>query len=147
NLSSDRKSFEVKLEASQNIFGRRAAGSPFTVYAPGNFRSENGNSEKMRSWQYALAPGGSLADSWELEHFDGTNYHLRVYGPNGFFREFIGNADEPLLSVQCQYEQGKEAGRLTGNILLNITNNGTGNYTLRFIDYGYRGKKPKEILL
>ena len=26
-------------------------------------------------------------------------YHLLVYGPNGFFREFKGNGDDPPINI------------------------------------------------
>ncbi len=34
-LSKDKKSFEIKMEAKNNVFGKQSAGSPFNVYAPG----------------------------------------------------------------------------------------------------------------
>ena len=47
---------------------------------------------------YAVAAGSHLEDSWALGDFENGVYHLRVYGPNGFYREFIGTADDPPIA-------------------------------------------------
>jgi phospholipase C len=105
-LSADKKSFQIKFNASKQLFGDKALGSPFNVYAPGNYASFN-NPEKMeplRTWAYALTAGDSLADAWPLHEFENGEYHLRVYGPNGFYREYKGNAADPLIDVACDYQ-------------------------------------------
>jgi phospholipase C len=58
-----------------------------------------------------------------LDAFENGRYHLRVDGPNGFGREHRGSADDPALVIQCGYEATPgEANKLTGNVLLLITN-------------------------
>jgi len=52
-----------------------------------------------RSWDYAVAAGDKIADHFPLRLFDSETYHLYVYGPNGFFREFRGDARDPRLRV------------------------------------------------
>ncbi len=90
-ISADGKQFEIALAAGILIFGKAAAGAPFHVYTPGNFRGE----AKRRTRAYAVAAGHRLTDSWELEGFENGTYHLRVCGPNGFLREFAGSVGDP----------------------------------------------------
>lgn len=119
-LSGDQKSFELNMQAKNEVFGDQAAGSPFKVYVPGDFL-QNGKTEKARSWDYAVSAGDELNDSWDLSSFEHQNYHVRVYGPNGFFREYKGNATDPLLNVLCDYERSRMfKNKLTGNVNLKI---------------------------
>src|SRR5690606_37693811 len=120
SISADKKHFRLSFEAKDDVFGERSAGAPFKVYAPGNYRvlestdATKGTFEAARSWDFAVAPGGSIDESWPIANFEGDGYHLRVYGPNGFFREFNGNADDPQLLVSCEYEGAHEK-KCTGN--------------------------------
>ena len=112
-LSDDKKRFEIKLQAQNAIFGDLSAGSPFNVYAPGEYLApgNEGKQEKIfepvRAWHYAVKAGDTLTDNWPLDAFKGRDYHLRVYGPNGFFREFAGSANDPLLQVDCEYKRSR----------------------------------------
>ena len=42
-------------------------------------------------WTYTVAPDTELSDSWNLRLNGETNFHLSVFGPNGFFRHFKGS--------------------------------------------------------
>jgi phospholipase C len=42
-------------------------------------------------WTYTVAPGTELSDSWNVALDGQTNYHLSVFGPNGFLRVFKGS--------------------------------------------------------
>ena len=48
---------------------------------------------------YAVRAGDTLKDEWDLSSDLGI-YHLRVYGPNGFFREFTGDNTDPFFNHQ-----------------------------------------------
>ena len=151
-LSDDKKHFEIQMEAKNSVFAGKAAGSPFIVYAPGEYltlESEGGNEkvfEPVRAWHYAVKVGDALTDKWPLNAFKAEDYHLRLYGPNGFFREFKGDANDPAIQVNCDYQRGRMLkGRLTGNLEVKITN--TSNhlpYTLKIIDHS---RNDKSILL
>src|SRR5690606_4883343 len=44
---------------------------------------------------------------WPVASFENGVYHLRVYGPNGFYREFRGTAgDPPILALPEYLPQG-----------------------------------------
>jgi phospholipase C len=133
-LSADKKSFEIKFEAANNVFGKATLGSPFNVYAPGRYDNEN-----VHTWAYALKPGDGLSDQWPLHAFDNGDYHLRVYGPNGFFREYTGNAADPELDVSCQYQHSVSGNKLTGNIELKLHNlSRHAHHEIEIVDNAYK---------
>ncbi|HEY1164204.1 MAG TPA: phospholipase C, phosphocholine-specific [Chitinophaga sp.] len=124
--------FEIFFAAANKAFGKKAAGAPFTVYAPGKYKGED-----MSVWSYALTPGDKLEDSWQLSNFEGGQYHLQVHGPNGFFREFKGGSKDPQVAVSCAYTYG--AGQKpNGNLLLRIVNNSSASVTAEITDNSYK---------
>ena len=132
-LSDDKKSFEIKLKAGKDVFGTDAAGSPFIVYAYGR---------EIKVRDYALVAGDQLTDRFPLEDFADGKYDLRVYGPNGFFRAFTGNRNDPPVVIRLDYERADATGsagsgsvgagmsgagqagvqKLSGRIQLHLTN-------------------------
>ncbi|MCF2490981.1 phosphocholine-specific phospholipase C [Dyadobacter sp. CY347] len=114
SFNSAKNAFEIKLEAKNGIFRDKAAGAPFMVYAPGKFKNE-----EVKVWNYAVKAGDALTASWKPEDFEGGKYHLRVYGPNGFFREFEGNKAAGNVKVGFNYQLDKN-GKPTGNIELKL---------------------------
>ncbi len=144
-LSDDKKYFEIKMEARNEVFGNRSAGSPFIVYAPGEYLSLESESKKekssapVRNWHYAVTAGDALREKWAIDSFEKNNYHLCLYGPNGFFREFIGNAKDPQIEILCEYERNRLAkSKLTGNLELRIKNlDSKDSCNLRVTDHGY----------
>ncbi len=109
-LSADGKKFVIRFAADRQLFGARAAGAPFHVYAPGKSKSLAGGMEVCRNWAYAVLPGDRISDEWPLADFEGGKYHLRVHGPNGFFREFQGTAADPRLEISLGNGPEQEAG-------------------------------------
>ena len=147
-LSADKKSFEVAMRSANEIFDKQSAGSPFTIYAPGKYllpgKNESPeNFESARSWQYAVAAGDFLTDAWPLSSFENGNYHLCIYGPNGFFRKFTGDKNDPLLQIDCDYQRGRLfKNNLSGNVELKIKNTSASqSYPLEIIDQSY-GNQP-----
>lgn len=92
-LSDDRRELILTLQARNDLFGDRAAGAPFTAYAftePAAFVCRN----------YAVEAGRSVIDRWNLADFKNGVYRIRVHGPNGFYREFTGDANDPRVDVE-----------------------------------------------
>ncbi|MEO5593844.1 MAG: phospholipase C, phosphocholine-specific [Chitinophagaceae bacterium] len=131
-LSTDKKTVAIKFTAGSEIFAAKSAGSPFYVYA------NTGNDLKVRS--YAVSAGDSLTDSWTLDDFAGNNYHLSLYGPNGFFREFKGGIKDPQVTINIEYSRLKtDKKKLTGNIEIIAVNNSTGQLnTIVITDNAYK---------
>jgi phospholipase C len=69
--------------------------------------------------RYTVEAGKQLNDSAWTASTSG-NYNLWVYGPNGFVRQFSGNA---LTGAQVEIEVGYEA--LSGAVSATFTNNGS----------------------
>ncbi|GAA3554590.1 phosphocholine-specific phospholipase C [Snuella lapsa] len=139
-------SIQLSFKASNAVFGDKAAGAPFNVYAPGNYLQEDDTGKKdfqpVKTWAFAIAAGDIVSDTWTLDSFEDNNYHLRVYGPNGFYREFKGNQADPELAITCHYEKsGRFLKKLSGNVELEIINSSGGDYTIELIDHAYNAPR------
>jgi phospholipase C len=118
------------------------------VYAPGEYVSLDAEKKKqkvfepVRVWHYAVGAGHDLTEKWPLAFFKDEKYHLRLYGPNGFFREYMGDENDPDLEVICEYEKKNE---LTGNIILRLANRHNNRvYTINVNDNAYREKNSSK---
>jgi phospholipase C len=111
--------FSIRMEASKALFGEESWGAPLQVYAPGKYRnSQTGLWEESRAWSFAIRPGDTLDFAWPLEDFEDGMYQLRVYGPNGFYREFLGDQKSEGLElglVPAFRQKEKRSGLLTGS--------------------------------
>ncbi|MCC6288965.1 MAG: phospholipase C, phosphocholine-specific [Chitinophagaceae bacterium] len=133
-LSDDKKSFKIKLDAKNEVFGKNAIGSPFNIYMPGT---------DVLPRNYAVLAGDSLTDEWAID----KDYHLQVYGPNGFFREFKGTVNDPLLDILCEYESAPANKKnLTGKIALRLKNNSKQSLNIEVPDNAYKGKAQTKIV-
>jgi phospholipase C len=140
-LSNDKKSFEIILAVGNKFFGASSAGSAFHVYAPGNYQQQD-----VRAWAYAVAAGDDLRDRWLISDFENGHYYLHVYGPNGFFREFTGNENDPIVDVIGRYEQKKNNKQLTGNIVIQINNRDKQKQNLIITDNAYKtGSRERSV--
>ncbi len=137
-LSADRQTFDIGLTASEITSGVKSEGCPFVVYAPGKYLKGN-TFEPVRVWNYAVAAGDTLKDEWRLKDFEGEKYHLQVYGPNGFFREFKGDASDPGVITRAVYPSAKSGlKKPTGNLELEVVNkNKTESLTIEITDHSY----------
>lgn len=126
--------YQIRLAAADTAFGKKAAGSAFTVYGMNPFKGEN-----LRVWDYTVRAGDELVDNWTLTDFADGRYHLNVHGPNGFFREFAGDKHNPALTVVCSCEQ--KAGKVTGNVVLTLNNIGTQTIEVLIRDLSYKSEK------
>ncbi len=141
-LSPDKQSVSVILTAGNQVFGPASLGSPFHVYAPGIYKGE-----AVQARSYAVTAGDALKDNWTIGDFENGRYHLRVYGPNGFFREFNGSTQDPAVEISCYYERNKTAGiELTGNILLNIGATGNPVQEIELTDNAYKTPTRSQVL-
>ncbi len=138
NLSRDKATFEIAMHAGNKVFGGKSAGSPFIIYAINPYRGE-----ELGVWNFAVKAGDTLKQTWDLSDFEGGKYHLRVYGPNGFFREFAGDGQDQDMVVTCAYSLDK-AGKPQGDLQLNIENYGTKAISVSVIDNVY-GARPLNL--
>lgn len=142
NGAFDKDKFSISFNAGNKAFGKKSAGSGFTVYSLNPYQDE-----VLRVWDYTVAAGDTLQDQWLLKDFDQEQYHLKAYGPNGFFREFKGDRNNPAVNVLCRYEQDKYSPlKLSGNVIITVNNSGTRNEEIEVMDLGYKtGKKTFKV--
>lgn len=133
-INSSKTKLDLALKVGKDVFGEKSAGSPFNAYA---YRSPG----DMQCRAYALLPGTSLSDSWDLSDFPNGHYHLRVDGPNGFMREFKGSSTDFQIDIQLSYEQGRSRS-LTGKVILEISNREQTPLVVNIADLSY-GTKPE----
>lgn len=82
-----RSELEGKLPKSKTI------GIPFIVISRSPYGTER---EIGRNWNFAVRELEPLEYNWPLDQFVSGTYHLEVYGPNGFYREFRGSSNPDL---------------------------------------------------
>lgn len=109
--------FEISFAAKKERFGNFSAGSPFKVYAPLGHKAARGeeNLERCRSWDFAVLPGSTLKYDWNASDFEDGKVFLRVYGPNGFFREFK-SGESPALKVRGENGPGRRLRLILANL-------------------------------
>src|SRR5450432_926328 len=147
-LNLEKDAFEVRFESSSKTFGKSALGSAFNVYAPGKYLQAGRGSmqfKKIRTWAFAVKSSTKVEAIWPLKNFENGIYHLRIYGPNGFFREFKGSADDPLLLIGCEYETAS-GNRLSGNIELILNNQSKIPIRIEITDNAYKNTPVKKVL-
>ncbi|GAB4053732.1 phosphocholine-specific phospholipase C [Spirosoma litoris] len=128
------KQFIMTLAAKNEVFGKQALGAPFQVY------QVLPDDVKIRS--YTVVAGDQLSDSWSLDE----PYHLCVYGPNGFLREFKGAANNPAIEISCSYERDAKK-QLTGNVLVKLKNlDPQRAYAIQLTDNAYHTKGEQKTL-
>jgi phospholipase C len=133
-FNADKQQFEIRFAAGDQIFADQSLGSAFNVYAPATYQGE-----AMHNRAYTVMAGDELKDKWLLTGFENNSYHLQAYGPNGFFREFIGNSQDPAIEVLCNYEENDlRANRLTGNVILLLNNKESKSQVIEITDNAYK---------
>ncbi|MGC4035207.1 MAG: phospholipase C, phosphocholine-specific [Chitinophagaceae bacterium] len=139
-LNPAKKQVEITMVAGNKLFGDKAAGSPFTVYAPGKFTDAEGTADISRIWSFAVAAGDRVQYAWPVDSFENGKYHLRLYGPNGFYRQFRGSNNDPALTITCEYEMDS-SNQSTGNIIVVINAVGSSKtHSIEIKDNAYRNK-------
>jgi phospholipase C len=121
----------LRFEARNELFGDRAAGAPFVVYSRhGDFACRH----------YAVAPGSSVEDFWQAG--DGGRYHLCADGPNGFMREFAGDAGDPALQIDVL---APAAGEPPAELCVRLTPGADLRSDLKLIarDHAYRNQEQR----
>jgi phospholipase C len=139
-LSDDGKQFVVRFGVGKEIFGERSAGAPFVAYAIG---TKDGTSVR----DYAVEPGEQLNDSWPLADFVDGKVHLRIHGPNGFFRELIGSATTSI-EVAVRYARSAPASsKLTGEVEVDVINrDARREHTIAIDDNAYGSERQTRAI-
>jgi len=99
----------------------------------------------FKNWAFAVAVGKTVKYAWPIDDFDKGDYHLSVHAPNGFFREYLGNQDDPHLDIHCRYQQ--QGNQLTGQIELSVFNlNPAADCKIEIKDNAYKNPDRTELI-
>ncbi len=139
-LDAGRSRIGIRLTAGQAFFKTKSAGAPFIVYTMTPYRQEILN---VRN--YAVRAGDTIEDTWDLSGFEQQRYHLRIYGPNGFFREFTGGGQDPGLDIDVRCATAKN-GLPTGDLEIVAGNRENSSMVIRISDNAY-GQKTREVTI
>ncbi|MEJ2882773.1 phosphocholine-specific phospholipase C [Pedobacter sp. GR22-6] len=143
-LGTDRNTIQVELASGKSALSKSltATGAPFNMYTKSIFSGQPG-----KTWAYAVAKEDRITDVLKLDDFEQGRYNLCITGPNGFYREFNGYREEPMLEVRCMYEQrGLLQKKSSGNIVLALRNSGKEALQISVIDNAYHSS-PQKISL
>jgi len=126
-ISEDESEFTISFSNGANAGSDKIAGAPFNLYDLNRHASDE--QSRVRTRAYGVKAGDTLTDVWSIKESKEYNFH--VYGPNGFYRRFLGGINDPL-DVQFSYAKG------TLNGILTIKNR-IPNQTVRIevTDHGY----------
>lgn len=145
SIDPKKSSVSLTLECRKDVFGQQSAGSPFNVY----LFDRSGDFEVRH---YAVAAGSSVTDSWSTSELDNGHYHLHVHGPNGFFREFHGEAGAAVPLVVLEYPleypvvKGKP-GVLNGTVAFMLANTQDArSHTFEIHDNAYRSDTTTHLV-
>ncbi|SDD90496.1 phosphocholine-specific phospholipase C [Niabella drilacis] len=114
HVDASHQHIELVLKAGTAIFKERSMGSPFSLYAYLPYNDTNGQPIVNRNWSFAVAAGETLTYPIPLSGFAGKDYHLALFGPNGFYRELKGHTTGARITVECRYTvtRGKQYGQV-----------------------------------
>nr|WP_068892446.1 phospholipase C, phosphocholine-specific [Pedobacter panaciterrae] len=143
SLDSSKTKVELQLEAGKGNFGQKIlpVGAPFNVYSTNPYKGHTG-----KTWAYAVKNGDKIIDPLILESFADGQYNLCISAPNGFFREFKGNKNDPSLKVNCRYEvKGFLTKTPSGNIELILENESEQDLKVNIIDNAYKSRNTRSV--
>jgi phospholipase C len=113
---------------SINVYGfMSGTGGVFTIRFANSgskttvFQVRSGNTA-TGPWTYTVQPRAEIVDSWNFASSGSVAYHLSVYGPNGFFRAYKGQTDNP---ANANFQSAIVYDLASGGITLQSQNLGT----------------------
>ena len=93
---------KLRMESDNTLFGERALGGAFNVYAYG-YQPERAN------WSFACSAGNAVEHSWKATDFKQEQYRLALHGPNGFYRLLQGENKAPSLHISVSFLTKEES--------------------------------------
>ena len=128
----------LNFVSGKTAFGQKIEnkGAPFNVYTASSYKKEAG-----KTWAYAVNAGANIDDAWTIADFENGIYDLAVNGPNGFFRHFKGDVNDPNLNVACINEQSGVIKKITGNVVLILENQEDTALEIQIIDDVYKANQ------
>lgn len=129
----------VRFELEGKLPKTKVVGVPFIAIS----REPYGTNREMgRTWNFAVKEGEPLEYRWPLDQFASGTYHLEIYGPNGFFREFGGaghgaKATSPSVRLEHGVVNNREV-----VLLKAVSSEGMKHHELNVSMIAYKKDKP-----
>jgi phospholipase C len=141
DFHADHQAFGLAMRAGDHVHGAASAGAPFNVYIRNTAKgtgvlARGPNNTNMMVATYSVKPGDTLQEGIPLQIFADGKYEIDVHGPNGFYREFRGDATPSPIVSRCAYE--RNSGGLSGNVLASLKNVSTAPVTVTIADNSYK---------
>ncbi len=95
----------------------KVMGVPFRVHTRVPYLPDD---QPGRTWNFAAREKEDLHYAWPLEDFPDQHYRLQVHGPNGFFREFSGDLQDPELQLSVSGDPATGNLKLTASSVQNM---------------------------
>lgn len=144
-MDKENARFRLHLKAGDTLFGKRAAGAPFNVYLYGTRQGSerfdlDSKAPRMAAATYVVRAGDALETDVDLSRFAADHYDIAVHGPNGFFRQFQGDGNDPAIDVRCAYDARR------AELILLLSNRDDTPVSLAIQHLSY-GEPPKSLRL
>jgi phospholipase C len=146
----NKETHKAMYAGSQEKGIRPSNALPYEIYCDGKLTADkslfarNYKQQDMVVTSYAVLPGDTIQDVWNMQDFVKGNYHITVYAPNGFMREFMGSANDPHINVVSNY-QHETSNKLSGNVEINIQNSSNVENVFKIFDNYTKTSQIKSI--
>lgn len=137
NLANNK--IELNFQSAKTLFGNaiETVGAPFNMTTKASYKGVAG-----KNWAYAVKAGDLIQESIPLDDFDLGAYDLAITGPNGFYRHFAGNQNNPRINIKAYPEQtGLVTKKRSGNLVFALENKSNAILTIQIIDNKYKAAK------
>ncbi|GHE39631.1 phosphocholine-specific phospholipase C [Sphingobacterium griseoflavum] len=88
HIDQGRNALAVTFAVGKELPKTKEIGVPFFAMAAVPYEGE---ALPGRTWNFAVHQNEPLTYYWPLDQFADEVYHIRIYGPNGFYRSFKGS--------------------------------------------------------
>lgn len=134
-LQKDQQTIRFNFICQTDFPKTKNVGAPFQLYAV-QFNNTQSNAHGI--WNFTVKENTPLSYHVPFSGFQENKYHFRVYGPNGFYREFQGGADDPELMIAVTPDSSKK------QLLFQIKNLTTKTQTIKLVDNAYH--HPNQVM-
>lgn len=100
NAEVTKEGVRMNLGIEANKLKNKDYLAPIQVYSHQKFQKETG-----RNWNFSVDEKDPLSYQWAKQDLDQGLYNFSVHSFNGFYRNFRGNLNDPLVEIDCKVNQ------------------------------------------
>lgn len=121
--------FQKETDSFSIQFGNSgSSGAVFTAYPTGH---------NAGPWYYTIGGQKNFTETWPLDDFASRRYALRVFGPNGFMREFQGQQQHQIEAQILNMDSHSRVADQSPVLKLTLSNTSSQTQTLLVTDTFY----------